>query len=141
MRPISEISSPFMPLVAAPIGYTLQLSASLAFLMMPFMTAALSAVGLVLGMQQIDVYPPFAALAVPVAMVSLYSPPGSLKWQCMSTRPGVTVAPLRSITLSALSSENSFANFPSSINTLEALASPKTLQLVSMILIDCSSLP
>ena len=55
MRPISEICSPSIPFVAAPMGYTLQLSASLAFLRIPLITAALSATGFVLGMGQMDV--------------------------------------------------------------------------------------
>ena len=55
ISPISEMRSPSIPFVAAPMGYTRQLSASLAFLRIPLITAALSATGFVLGIGQIDV--------------------------------------------------------------------------------------
>ena len=55
-------------------------------------------VGSVLGMAQSVVNPPLAAAAVPVAMVSLYSKPGSRRWQWRSMKPGVTTRPVASIT-------------------------------------------
>lgn len=41
-----------------------------------------------LGMQQIEVNPPAAAAAVPVAIDFLYSRPGTRRCTCRSMRPG-----------------------------------------------------
>src|SRR3989339_668236 len=60
-------------------------------------TVALSLTGLVLAMQQTEVNPPATAAAVPDSMVSLYSKPGSLRWQCRSTNPGATIMFVASI--------------------------------------------
>ena len=60
-------------------------------------TAALSMGGSVLGMQQSEVKPPRAPALVPVAIVSLYSKPGSRRWQWMSIKPGLTTSPAASI--------------------------------------------
>ena len=53
----------------------------------------LSIGGSVLGMQAIEVKPPATAAAVPVAIVSSSSKPGSRRWTCMSIRPGATILP------------------------------------------------
>ena len=47
------------------------------------------------GMHATDVTPPARAAAVPVAMVSSSSRPGSRRWTCMSIRPGQTIMPGR----------------------------------------------
>ena len=39
-------------------------------------------------MQAIEVNPPASAAAVPVAIVSSSSRPGSRRWTCMSIKPG-----------------------------------------------------
>ena len=52
-----------------------------------------SITGFVLAIGQTVVTPPRAAAAVPVAIVSLYSSPGSRKCTCISTRPGITSRP------------------------------------------------
>ena len=49
--------------------------------------------GIVFGIAHIVVKPPAAAAEVPVSIVSLYSCPGSLKWQCTSTNPGEMIKP------------------------------------------------
>src|SRR4051794_18073644 len=54
---------------------------------------ALSLIGDVFGMQATAVNPPATADAVPVAIVSLCSWPGSRRWTCMSMRPGTTRNP------------------------------------------------
>jgi hypothetical protein len=56
-------------------------------------TAALSFTGWVFGMQATAVNPPTAAAAVPLAIVSLCSCPGSRRCTCMSTKPGHTTSP------------------------------------------------
>ncbi len=63
--------------LAAPIGHTWTLAATLARSRMKRVTLALSLTGLVLGMQQTAVKPPRAAARVPVSMVSEDSWPGS----------------------------------------------------------------
>ena len=50
-------------------------------------------VGRVLGIQAIDVNPPFAAAFAPLIRVSLWVKPGSRKWTCMSTSPAHTIRP------------------------------------------------
>jgi hypothetical protein len=47
-------------------------------------------------MQKTVVTPPAAAALVPVAIVSLYSQPGSLRCVCTSIRPGQTTIPAAS---------------------------------------------
>ncbi len=73
-----------------------------------------------MGIQAIEVNPPLAALLVPDIISSLYSNPGSLKWQCASTRPGSTYSSLASIILSASVLMADFVDtiMPSSINIL-----------------------
>src|SRR5690349_7154431 len=56
-------------------------------------TPALSLTGAVFGMQATAVKPPMTAAAVPVAIVSLCSCPGSRRCTCMSIRPGTTITP------------------------------------------------
>ena len=51
--------------------------------------AWLSIGGSVFGMHATDVTPPATAAAVPVAIVSSSSRPGSRRWTCMSIQPGV----------------------------------------------------
>ena len=58
-------------------------------------------------MQAMEVNPPLTALRLPDSIVSLCSKPGSRKWQCISTRPGITYFPLASIILSAVIPEQS----------------------------------
>ena len=62
------------------------------------MTDRLSFTGFVFGMQQTEVNPPAFAAAVPVAIVSLYSNPGSRRCTCMSMRPGTMSLPAASMT-------------------------------------------
>ena len=61
--------------------------------------SALSGTGLVFGIGQIVVYPPFAAAMEPVAMVSLCSLPGSRRWTCTSINPGLMNFPSASMIL------------------------------------------
>src|SRR3954465_8177869 len=55
--------------------------------------ACVSIGGSVFGMQAIEVKPPASAAAVPVAMVSASSRPGSRRGTCMSMKPGQTILP------------------------------------------------
>ena len=98
ISPISASSVPIEPLVIAPMGNTLQNPAFFACPMMNSVTERLSFTGLVFGIQQMVVNPPAAAARAPDAMSSLYSKPGSRRWQCMSISPGATIRPLASIT-------------------------------------------
>ena len=77
-------------MVTAPIGYTSTspFSAIFALLWMNRITDSSSIGGFVFGMQQTAVNPPAAADAHPLAMVSLYSNPGSRKCTCMSRKSG-----------------------------------------------------
>ena len=81
----------------APMGKT-RAEASLAWDRMNSVTDRLSFTGFVFGMQQTEVNPPAFAAAVPVAIVSLYSKPGSRRCTCMSMRPGTTSLPAASMT-------------------------------------------
>ena len=54
------------------------------------MCSTVSGTGRVLGIGHTVVNPPRAAAFVPVSIVSLCSPPGSLKCTCTSTSPGAT---------------------------------------------------
>src|SRR4051794_4987449 len=56
-------------------------------------TPALSLTGAVFGMHATAVNPPATAAALPVAIVSLCSWPGSRRCTCMSIRPGATITP------------------------------------------------
>ena len=94
---ISDSSSPSLFFVMAPIGRTL-IQPSFFALSSTNSTIALESItGLVLGMAQTVVKPPCAAALVPVAMVSLYSKPGSRRWQWRSMNPGEITNPLASI--------------------------------------------
>ena len=59
--------------------------------------ASVSIGGFVFGMHTTDVNPPAAAAAVPVAIVSRPSWPGSRRWTCMSMKPGTTHFPAASM--------------------------------------------
>ncbi len=85
-------------MLTEPMGKTRQSPTSLARCRTNSIAATLSSGGLVLGMQQTVVNPPVTAAALPVAIVSLCSSPGSRKWTCMSTKPGTTNLPVQSIT-------------------------------------------
>ena len=80
-------------MVAAAIGYTFARPVIPRLLRMNSTTLLSSIGGLVLGMHATDVTPPATAAAVPVAMVSLYSCPGSRRWTWMSTKPGARCSP------------------------------------------------
>jgi hypothetical protein len=56
-------------------------------------TARVSLTGCVLAMHATAVKPPAAAARVPVAIVSLYSWPGSRRWTWMSMNPGAITRP------------------------------------------------
>ena len=73
ISPMSASSSPFSPLVIAPMGNTLTIPSVLAFRSMYSVTEALSFMGFVLGMQTMEVKPPAAAARQPVLIVSLCS--------------------------------------------------------------------
>src|SRR5579864_6573834 len=102
---ISEMSSPLLPMLAAPIGQTRTWPCTLARSTMKRVIEALSLTGRVLGMQQTAVNPPRAAALVPVSMVSEFSWPGSRRWTCMSMKPGATTRPVASKTSAPLSRE------------------------------------
>ncbi len=100
--PISANSLPSNPFVMLPIGSTL---AAPFFLVIEWIKATvswLSMVGLVFGMQARSTNPPLAAALVPVSIVSASSFPGSRRWTCISIKPGETIFPLTSMTLSPL---------------------------------------
>src|SRR5581483_12486603 len=99
--PISASSSPLRPLVMHPTGQTLAYPARCAWWMTNSAWAWLSSAGSVLGMHATDVTPPATAAAVPVAIVSSSSRPGSRRWTCMSIRPGETIIPVQSRVRSA----------------------------------------
>ncbi len=69
--------------------------------------AWVSMAGSVLGMQATLVTPPARADAVPVAMVSSSSRPGSRRWTCMSISPGQTMRLVASIVREARKSGRS----------------------------------
>src|SRR5438105_1299642 len=60
-------------------------------------------------MHATDVTPPAKAAAVPVAMVSSSSRPGSRRWTCMSISPGQTILPAASIIRKPLHSTTSWS--------------------------------
>ena len=84
-------SSPFSPLVTLEYGSILHKLTSFALSKIYFNVSGLSGVGFVFGIGQIVVNPPATALFEPVSIVSLCSPPGSLKWQCISIIPGIII--------------------------------------------------
>ncbi len=73
ISPISASSLPLLPRVMEPTGKTWAAHCSRAVSKMYRIRAAVSATGLVLGMQATAVKPPRAAARVPVRMVSLAS--------------------------------------------------------------------
>ena len=70
---------------------------SFALCLMNAAPRGLSITGLVFGMTATPVNPPATAALLPVSRVSLYSCPGSLKWQCMSNSPDATTLPSMSM--------------------------------------------
>jgi hypothetical protein len=94
--PISANSFCCRPFVTAPHGHTQQLPAFLACSLTNAAWAWVSMAGSVFGMHATDVTPPATAAAVPVAMVSSSSRPGSRRWTCMSISPGATIIPVQS---------------------------------------------
>ena len=86
----SVISTPAIFFVTAPTGSTLVSPTFLPFSIMYLTVSTLSTTGLVLGIQQTVVNPPFAAALLPVSISSLYVSPGSLKCTCKSINPGIT---------------------------------------------------
>jgi hypothetical protein len=90
-------------LLTAPTGYTWALRARCAWRMTNSAAPWVSRAGRVLGMQATEVMPPARAAAAPVAIVSSSSLPGSRRWTCTSIRPGQTIRPRASMTISASS--------------------------------------
>ena len=60
-------------------------------------TPAVSATGFVFAIAEIAVYPPLTADWDPVRTVSESSLPGSRRWVCRSTKPGIRIFPEPSI--------------------------------------------
>ena len=58
-------------------------------------TPGSSSAGVVFGIAQTVVKPPWAAAASPLAIVSASSLPGSRRWACRSMKPGATTTPRR----------------------------------------------
>ena len=85
------------PWLKHPIGKTRTTPSLAPFANTNWTSDALSTGGTVLGITHRVVKPPRAAAKVPVAIVSLCSKPGSLKWQWTSTIPGETIRPFASI--------------------------------------------
>ena len=75
--PISASSSPFDPLVIAPMGSTRAFFVRAAWARINSVTERESFTGRVFGIQHTVVNPPATAAALPEAIVSLYSKPGS----------------------------------------------------------------
>ena len=109
---MSASCSPSWPRDTAPIGYTRARFASAAFLRMYSVTPALSFTGFVFGMHATAVNPPATAAAVPVAIVSLCSCPGSRRCTCMSISPGHTTNPLGISTTAVSASTGEIAADP-----------------------------
>ena len=97
-------SSPFSPLLTDAYGKILHKFTLLASCIIFCNVSTLSGVGFVFGIGHIVVNPPATALFEPVSIVSLCSPPGSLKWQCISIIPGIIYNSVQSISLSTFSS-------------------------------------
>ena len=91
--PAAASSLPARPRVMQPTGSTRMQAEVSASRSTDSTAARLSGGGTVLGIAQTVVKPPRAAAAVPVAIVSLYSKPGSRRWVCRSTNPGATINP------------------------------------------------
>ena len=98
ISPISANSAPSEFLVIAPMGKTLARLARSACSITNLVTAALSFIGAVFGIAHTVVNPPATAAAAPLAIVSLYSWPGSRRCTCMSIKPGATINPVASNT-------------------------------------------
>ena len=99
--PSSASSLPARPRVTQPIGSTRTCALRLGGAQDVLDQPARSIGGSVLGIAQTVVKPPRAAASVPVAIVSLYSKPGSRRCVCRSTKPGQTTRPLASIGLAS----------------------------------------
>src|SRR5712692_438285 len=95
--PISANSSPARPTDTAPIGKRRVPPTAAARRSINSVTADVSLTGLVFAIAATAVNPPAAAAASPVAMVSLYSKPGSRRWTCISRKPGATTQPWASM--------------------------------------------
>ncbi len=91
--PISVNSSPLLPFVIQPTGRSVTGLSTFAFCFTQSTATGLSKGGSVFGIQQTVAKPPIAAAFVPVAIVSLSSKPGSLRWQWRSINPGQTISP------------------------------------------------
>src|SRR5580704_16232329 len=96
MAAMSEMSSPLLPMLAAPMGQTRTWPKALARSTMKRVMEALSLTGRVLGILQMAVKPPRAAACDPVSIVSEFSWPGSRRCACMSMKPGATMRPAAS---------------------------------------------
>ncbi len=79
IEPISASSTPLRPFETAPIGKTRTAAVSRARRTTNATVGASSGTGSVFAMAQTAVNPPAAAARVPLAIVSLYSKPGSLR--------------------------------------------------------------
>ncbi len=93
---ISARRSPAWPSVTAAIGSTRQCATFCARASSHSIHSTRSMTGFVFGMQAIEVNPPAAAAAVPVATVSFALCPGSRRWTCRSTKPGASTRPCAS---------------------------------------------
>src|SRR5580658_9418501 len=115
-EPMGDSVSPFIPIVIVPVGSTLTTASRRTASWMNWMVPALSAGGVVFGMQTTVVKPPAAAALEPVNIVSLWVWPGSRKWTWMSTRPGDATSPRASIFLALfrLAAGRRATNLPSS---------------------------
>ena len=100
-----------------------------------------------LGMVATAVNPPAAAAALPLAMVSLASKPGSRKWTCESIQPGVTSMPPASregVPAGGCSPVPAARTAPSSIQTSPTASMPfpgsrmRPLRMARVSLIGCS---
>src|SRR6516164_2633510 len=120
IAPMSEIASPLLPTLAAPMGQTRTWPKAFARSTMKRVIEALSLTGFVLGMQQTTVKPPCAAACVPVSMVSEFSWPGSRRCTCRSINPGATRKPLAS----NVSAPSTSAIFP--VGAISAMRSPSS---------------
>ena len=85
---MSAGSFPSSPLVIAPYGKTLTFASLAIISSCTLRFSMLSGHGSRFGIENMSVNPPAAADIVPLAIVSLYKKPGSLKCTCTSVRPG-----------------------------------------------------
>ena len=124
---ISDSSLPSDPLVTHPIGSTRTAPSVRAFSSTYSTVARVCMVGSVLGIAHTVVNPPFAAARVPLATVSLYSSPGSRRWQWRSMNPGETTIPAASNTRAPFFEGIDFsmpATFPSLISRSPTRSTP-----------------